>query len=112
LQIISKVAARQLLLRHCMQAKSHTMRTGLVLTEPGNFLTRAGYWKAAIMIVAAVFLVTLLITQVGKTAGLEKGAELAFSRACQLLHEAEKENRNVRPLPLSLAQTKVLCQLA
>ena len=99
-------------MRYCMQAKSHTMRADLVLTEPGYFHTRAGYWKAAIMIFVAVFLITLLITQSGKAARLEKGAELAFSRACQLLHEADQENRNVRPLPLSLAQIKVLCQLA
>ena len=64
------------------------------------------------MIVAAVLLITLLITQFGKATRIEKGAELAFSRACQLLHEAEKENRDVRPMPLSLAQIKVLCQLA
>jgi len=88
------------------------MRAGPLLTEPGYVLAHAGYGKATIMVIVAVFLITLLITQFGEAARLEKGAELAFSRACQLLHEADQENRKVRPMPLSLAQTKVLCQPA
>jgi hypothetical protein len=46
----------------------------------------------------------LLITEHGKAAKFEKGAEMAFQRAEQLLHEAERENRDVRPLPLSTAR--------
>jgi hypothetical protein len=87
-----------------MQAKGDIgMRAGPLLTDPGYFFAGTGYWKAAIMILTAVFLMILLITQLGKAARLEKGAEVAFSRARQLLHEADRENRNVRPLPLSLA---------
>lgn len=98
------LAARLLRLHTCMQAKSYVgMRAGPLLTDPGCVLASSGYWKAAIMILAAVFLMILFITQFGKAARLEKGAEVALSRARQLLHEADKENRNVRPLPLSPA---------
>jgi hypothetical protein len=110
--IMSTLAARPLLLHKFMQAKSHIkMRVGLLLTDPGYFLARTGYRKAAIMIIAVVFLMILVITQFGKAAKIEKGAEVAFSRARQLLHEADKENRNLRPLPLSVAQVEPLGRL-
>jgi len=88
------------------------MRAGPPLADTGCFLAGMNYWKGAIMIVAAFFLTILLITQFGKAAELEKGAEVAFSRARQLLHEADKENRNVHPLPLSLAMANPLGRLA
>jgi hypothetical protein len=63
------------------------------------------------MIIAALFLSILLITQFSRAVKIGKGVEVAFSRARQLLHEADKENRNVRPLPLSLAKVKPVCRL-
>jgi hypothetical protein len=96
-----------LLWRDYMEAKSQIrVRAGLLQIHPGYLLADTGYWKAAVMIIAAIFLVMLLITQLGKTARFEKGAEVTFSRAWQLLKEANKENRNVRPLPLSLAKAE------
>jgi hypothetical protein len=87
-----------------MQAKA---RIGLhatsFLTDTGYFLAGTGYWRAAMIAVAAAFLLTLLTTQLGKVARMGKSAELAVSRARQLLHDAERENRNIRPVPLSLA---------
>ena len=80
----------------------------MLLTDNGYFLADTGYGKATIKFLAAVFLMILLITQLGKAAKIERGAEVAFSHARQLLHEADKENRNVRPLPLSLAMVQVL----
>jgi hypothetical protein len=55
------------------------------------------------MILVALSLTTLLLRQLGTAARFEKGAEVAVSRARQLVHEADKQNRNVRPLPLSIA---------
>jgi hypothetical protein len=55
------------------------------------------------MLLAAAALLIILFTQFGKAARIEAGAQLAVSRACELLHEAETENRRVRPVPLSLA---------
>jgi hypothetical protein len=95
-----------------MQAKSHIgIRANALLTDTGYSLAGIGYWKGVIIILAAAFLILLLITQFGKANRLEKGAEVAFSRARQLLHEADKENRNVRPLPLSLAQIEARFKL-
>jgi hypothetical protein len=89
------------LLHNRMQAKSYVgVRAGPLLTDTGPFLAVSGYWKAAIMIIV---LMILLITNLGKAGRFETGAEVAFSRARQLLHQADQENRNVRPLPLSLA---------
>lgn len=88
-----------------MHAKSHIgMRAGPLLTNVGYSVAETGYWRVAIMIIAAAFLIMLLAAPSGKGAKLEKGAELAFAQARQLLHEADKENRNVRPVPLSLAK--------
>jgi hypothetical protein len=95
-----------------MQAKSHIgMRAGPLLTDTGYCLPGIGYAKAAIIIIAAAFLM-LLMMQFGKADRFERRAEVAFSRAWQLLHEADKENRNVRPLPLSLAKIEVQLNLA
>ncbi|MBV8055003.1 MAG: hypothetical protein JOZ29_14455 [Deltaproteobacteria bacterium] len=80
------------------------MRAGPLLTDAGSLLTGTNYWKGAIVIIGAVFLIIMLITQSGPAARFEKEAKVAFSRAWQLLHEADKENRNVYPLPLSLAK--------
>lgn len=105
------LAARLLLSHNCVQAKSHIgMRAGLLVTDTGCFFADTGYWRAALIIIAAVFLIMLLITHLGKAARLGRGAEVAFSRALQLLHEADNANRNVRPLPLSLAKVQVLRQ--
>jgi hypothetical protein len=102
------LAARLLLPHNCMQAKSHIgTRAGPFLTDTGYFFADNGYWKAAIIIIGVVFLMMLLITQFGKAASLGRGAEVAFSRALQLLHEADNANRNVRPLPLSLVEVRV-----
>jgi len=91
-----------------MQAKSHIgLRAGSLELHTGYFLADTGYWKAAITIIAAAFLMLLLITQFGKATRVERGAEVALSRAWQLLHEADRENRNVRPLPLSLARGEI-----
>jgi hypothetical protein len=96
-----------------MQAKSHIgLRADTLELHTGYFLADTGYWKTAIMIIAAAFLMILLVTQFGNAARIEKGAEVAFSRAWQLLHDADRENRNVRPLPLSLARVEVPRQLS
>jgi len=60
--------------------------------------------KLSALLIVGVFFVALVLTQFGRAQRLEKGAELAFSRARQLLHEADKENRGVRPLPMPLAR--------
>jgi hypothetical protein len=88
-----------------------TTRASPLSTNSGYFFACTGYWKAAIMIIAALFLTILLITQFGRAVKLGKGVEVAFSRARQLLHEADKENRNVRPLPLSLAKVRPMRRL-
>jgi hypothetical protein len=86
------------------QSRADAMAAPLI-TDTRHFLAGACYWKAAIMTIALVILAILLITEPGKAARFKSGAELAFSRARQLLHEADKENRNVRPLPLSPSET-------
>ena len=92
-----------------MHAKSHIgMRAGPLLTNIGYSVADTGYWRIAIIIIAAAFLIMLLAAQSGEGAKLERGAELAFARARQLLHEADTENRKVRPLPLSLAKVLYL----
>jgi len=96
-----------------MEAKSHIgMRADPLLTDIGYSLADTGHWKAAMIIIATAFLIMLLITQFGNRARLEKGVEVAFSHAWQLLHEADKENRDVRPLPLSLAAIEIHRELA
>jgi hypothetical protein len=87
-----------------MHPKSHIgIRAGPLLTNIGYSVADTGYWSVAIIIIAGAFLIMLLAAESGAGAKLEKGAEFAFARARQLLHEADTENRNVRPLPLSLA---------
>jgi hypothetical protein len=88
-----------------MNAKSNIeMRAGPFLTGVGYSLADTGYWRVAVIIIAAACVIMFLVTQFGRGVRLEKGAETAFSRAQHLLHEADKENRNVRPSPLSLAR--------
>src|ERR1700740_2316870 len=102
---MSASTARRLQKRNCMEPRSHiATRAAPVLTNIACSVGDTGYWRVAIIISTAAFLIMLLVTQLGKGAKLEKGVEVAFSRARQLLHEADKENRNVRPLPLSLAK--------
>lgn len=95
-----------------MQARNHIgMRAGPLLTNISYSVADTGYWRAAAIISAAAFIIMLLAAQLGKGAKLEKGVEVAFSRARQLLHEADKENRGVRPLPLSLAKVTYISDL-
>jgi hypothetical protein len=101
------LTARLLRLRQCMQARSHIGIRAAFPTETGYSLAAAGYWKSAIIVIAAAVSIMLLIMQPGKAARVERGVEVAFTRAWQLLHEADKENRNVRPLPLSVAAIEV-----
>lgn len=84
------------------------MRAAPLLTNIGYSVADTGYWRIAIIIIAAAFLIMLLAARSGEGAKLEKGAELAFARARQLLREADTENRNVRPLPLSLSKVLYL----
>jgi hypothetical protein len=101
------MAAYLLLLRDFVHSKTLAMiRAYPLSTDSGYFLVGVGYRKAAIVIIAALFLTILLITQFGSAVKLGKGVEVAFSRAQELLHEADKENRNVRPLPLALAKVQ------
>ena len=94
----------------CVHAMSRIdTRAGRFPTETGHFLVRPGYRKAAIIVITTVFLITMFITQFGRAVRFEKEAEVAFSQARQLLHEADKENRKVRPLPLSLVQDQIMC---
>jgi len=87
------------------------MRAGPLLTNISYSVANTGYWRAAVIIGAAAFVIMLLGAQLAKGAKLEKGVEVAFSRARQLLHEADKENRGVRPLPLSLAKVAYITDL-
>jgi hypothetical protein len=97
-----------LLLRYsCMLAKTHTdMGRGLFPAEFGYVRDISRNWMTAI-IIAVAFIVMFLIMQSGKVDRVERGVQLSFSRAWHLLHEADKENRKVRPMPLSLASSAV-----
>ncbi|MBV8772505.1 MAG: hypothetical protein JO166_09275 [Deltaproteobacteria bacterium] len=88
------------------------MAASPVLANPGSSVVDASHWRTAIILIVALLLSILLITQFGKAVGLGNGAEVVFSRARQLLHDAEWENRNVRPLPLSLAEIQLYSKLA
>ena len=95
-----------------MVAKSHiAMRASPFLKDAGSSITENSYWKTAVTAIA-VFLAILLVAQLARITPLEKGAEIAFFRARELLHDAEKENRNVRPVPLSQALTQFRGSLA
>ena len=74
------------------------------LLYSGDSIAELRYWKTAITTISAVIISILLLTQFGRAARIEREVEVAFSHARQLLHEADKENRKVRPLPLSLAK--------
>jgi hypothetical protein len=78
----------------------------------GWFRAYVNYRRAAIMIIAALFLTILLIVQFGRAVKLGTEVDVAFARARQLLHEAYKENHHVRPLPLSLAKVTAARRLA
>jgi hypothetical protein len=80
-------------------------RAGPFVTYKAHSLMSSNHWKAVTVITAAV-LSTALFMHSGKAAQLENGVEVAFSQARQLLHEADKENRDVRPLPLSLGKVQ------
>jgi hypothetical protein len=95
-----------------MPAKGHLEMTANPLVTDAGYSIDAAHWRTAIVLIIALFLGILLVTQLGKAVRLEKGAEIALSRARQLLHDAEKENRNVRPLPLSLAELQLYAKLA
>jgi hypothetical protein len=83
------------------------IRATSVLTDAGYFLADTGYWRVAIIIIAAAFLLVLLFTHTGRVVSVGKGAEVAFSKARQILHDADRENRNLRPVPLSLANAEI-----
>jgi hypothetical protein len=91
-----------------MLAKVYTAGTASpLLANAGHSIIGAGRWKTTLIAVIAAILASLLIAQFGQGARLEKGAEIALSRARELLHEADQENRRVRPLPLSLSKSDV-----
>ena len=91
--------------RDHMQAKNYIgIRAGPALTNSSVTALVGTSWKTVTIIVVAVLLSILLVTEHSRAAKFEKGAEMAFWRAEQLLHEADKENRSVRPLPLSTAR--------
>ena len=83
------------------------VRATSILTDTGYFLADTGYWKVAIVTIAAAFLVMLLFTHGGSVVSVGKGAVVAFSKARQLLHDADRENRNLRPVPFSLANAEL-----
>ncbi len=96
-----------------MLAKSQIgMRATSLQTNIGYSIFETSLWKTALIIVAAACLAISLMTQFGQATRLERGAEIALSRAWQLLHEADGENRKVRPLPLSVAGLQVINKFA
>jgi hypothetical protein len=72
----------------------------------GTASTPAASWKGAFITAGAVFM-ALIMTMLfayyfgGAAATIERDAQVAYSKAQQLLRDAEAENRKVRPLPLS-----------
>src|SRR5689334_19657891 len=101
------LAARSLLWRDFVYSKTlPNTRTNLLAVGSGCARAYTGYRKAAIMIIAVLFLTILLITQFGRAVKVGTEVDLAFARARELLHEAYKENHHVRPLPLSLVKVK------
>ena len=96
-----------MLMHHGMLAKSQTqIKASPLLDGAGFSIADPGHWKAAVVFIVALFFSLLLVTQLGYVSRLKNGADVAFSRARQLLHEADDANRNVRPLPLSLAESR------
>jgi hypothetical protein len=87
-----------------MDAKSHIeMRAVPLLTNAGFSLADTGHWKKVVLLIAAAFAAIMFIAQWRDGGKLEKGVEVALSEAWHLLHQADQENRNIRPLPLSMA---------
>jgi hypothetical protein len=103
-KLLQLVAAWVLLQPNCVQAKSQIgISAWPFLTDGGSLLPDTRSLKTAIIVLASLLVMVVLLMQFGEAARVEKGAEVAFSRACQLLRQADRENRNVRPLPLSVA---------
>ena len=98
-----------------MQVNDHIdARAGPFMTYGGHSITSFNQWKI-VMVITAVVLSIALLMHSGRAAELENGVEVAFSQARQLLHEADKENRDIRPLPLSFGKVQAsagLCQPA
>jgi hypothetical protein len=89
-------------------------RAGPFVTFRGHSVASFNHWKI-IMVATAILLSIALLMHSGRAAELENGVEVAFSQARQLLHEADKENRDIRPLPLSFGKVQAsagLCQPA
>jgi hypothetical protein len=82
------------------------VRASSLLPHNGYLLADSSYRRAAIMLLAAAGLLIFVWTQMGNAGRIKAGAQLAVSRACELLHEADKANRSVRPVPLSLADAR------
>jgi hypothetical protein len=103
------MAARSLRKRQSMLTNAHILtRASPLQTHFAYSVANSGWWKTALIVITAAFFAVLLTTQFGRGAKLvEKGAEIALSHARELLREADKENRNVRPLPLSLPKSDV-----
>jgi hypothetical protein len=96
-----------MLMHQCMLAKTQTqIKASPLLADAGYSIADPGHWKTGVVFIVALFLSLLLITQSGYVSRLKNGADIAFSRARQLLHEADDANRKVRPLPLSLAESR------
>jgi hypothetical protein len=95
-----------------MLAKGHITVTANGLLTNAGYSISDPYWKTGVMVIVVLLIGVLLIAQLGTGAGLEKGAEMALRRATQLMHEADKENRKVRPVPLSQAEIQVQGRLA
>jgi hypothetical protein len=75
--------------------------SGANTSSPGHSRTR---WKGALVVAAVALTMASFFAQHSGTAiKVEQGAEVAYSKARHLLHDADAENRRVRPLPLSLA---------
>lgn len=106
------LAARPLLWRDFVHSKTFTTtRAYPLVTASSGSRAYTGYRTAAIVIIAALCLTILLIAQFGRAVKFGNEVDVAFARARQLLHEADKENHRVRPLPLSLAKVTPMRRL-
>jgi hypothetical protein len=80
------------------------MRASSALADAGYYLADTGFWRIAIIMIAAAFTVVLLFAHAGRVASVGRDAVVAFSKARQLLHDADRENHKL-PVPLSLTNT-------
>jgi len=55
------------------------------------------HWKQVTVLIAATFVIGAFIT---KAPGVAAKAEAAFSEVQHLLHDADTDGREVRPIPL------------